>query len=109
MGKFKKGLFLGGLFGAAMMWLNTTKKGKNVRKQLVDNAADVYDDLSEKIMASESWKNMTKTKYVKMAQEYVDKYAIENGLADSTKKMVKKLVVSQWGNLKGQAKSKKRK
>ncbi len=28
MGKFKKGLFLGGLLGAGLMWLNATKKRK---------------------------------------------------------------------------------
>ena len=28
MGKFKKGVFFGSLLGASMMWMSTTKKGK---------------------------------------------------------------------------------
>ncbi|MBD3311276.1 MAG: hypothetical protein GF349_02110 [Candidatus Magasanikbacteria bacterium] len=108
MGRFKKGLFLGGLVGAIMMWLNTTTKGKKVRKQIVENSADVYEKLSDQIMSSESWDKMTKTKYAKMVQEYVDKYAVDNGLADNVKKTIKKLVVSQWGNLKKEAKTKKK-
>ena len=42
MGKFNKGVVLGGVLGAAIVWLNTTTKGKQYRTQLVDQAADIY-------------------------------------------------------------------
>ena len=104
MGKFKKGLCLGGLFGAGLMWLNTTKKGKEVREEMLDHAAEVYVKVKDQVLASDKYKNLTKSQYVKMVGEYVDKYAVKNGLADNVKKMVSKLVNAQWNNLKGQMK-----
>ena len=104
MGKFKKGLFFGGLLGAGMMWLNTTKKGKELRDEMLDHAAEVYVDLKDKVLASEKYKNLSKHEYIKMAHELVNKYAIDNGLAENVKKMVEKLVVAQWKNLKGEMK-----
>jgi len=106
MGKFKKGLFFGGLLGAGMMWLNTTKKGKQVREQMVDHAAEVYTGLKKQVLESAQYKNLTKSKYVAMTKQYVDKYAVQNGLADNVKKMVMKVVVAQWGKLKGELKKK---
>jgi len=96
MGKFKKGLFLGGLLGAGMMWLNATKKGKETRDQMLDYAADVYSDVKIKVMESDGWDKMTKTKYYKMVEEVVNKYAVENDLIDSIRDMVEKIVKAQW-------------
>ena len=104
MGKFKKGLFFGGLLGAGLMWLNATKKGKELRDEMLDHGAEVYVKLKEKVLSSNQYKDLTKNQYVKMAHEYVNKYAIDNGLADNVKKMVEKLVVAQWKNLKGEMK-----
>ncbi len=104
MGKFKKGLFLGGLLGAGMMWLNTTKKGKEMRDEMLDHSAEVYVGLKDKIMASDKYQKMTKHEYVKMVQELVNKYAIDNGLAENVKKMVEKLVIAQWNHLKSELK-----
>ncbi len=100
MGKFKKGLFLGGLLGAGLMWLNTTKKGKELREQMLDHAAEVYVKLKEGVLSSDQYKSLTKAKYVKLAKEYVDKYALENGLAENVKSMVMKVVLAQYKNLK---------
>lgn len=98
MGKFKHGLFLGGLLGAGLVWLNVTKKGKEVRGQLVDNAASVYTDVKEKILASEGWDKMTKSKYYKFVEQTVNKYAVENDLLDSMRDMIEKIVKAQWKN-----------
>jgi len=43
-----------------------------------------------------------------MAQQAVDKYAVRNGLADKTKKMMTKLVSTQWANLQKELKKKKK-
>ena len=106
MGKFKKGLFLGGLLGAGMVWMSTTKKGREMREKLLDHAATVYGQVKEKAMASDAWATMTKNKYVAMVQEAVDKYAVQSGLAESMKNLVVKLVSAQWKNLQGEAKKK---
>lgn len=100
MGKFKKGLFLGGLLGAGLMWLNATKKGKETRDQMLDYAADVYAQVKEKVQTSEGWDKMTKNKYYKMVEEAVNKYAVENDLVDSIRDMVEKIVKAQWKKAK---------
>ncbi|MFA7244572.1 MAG: hypothetical protein WC070_00095 [Candidatus Magasanikbacteria bacterium] len=99
MGKFKHGLFLGGLLGAGLVWLNATKKGKQVREELMDKASVVYLEVKEKIMASEGFDKMTKTKYYKFVEQAVNKYAVENDLLDSMRDMIEKVVKSQWKNL----------
>lgn len=104
MGKFKKGLCLGGLLGAGLVWLNTTKKGKELREIMLDRATDIYTDLKEKILSSEQYQKMTKNQYIKMVKEYIDKYAIDNGLAENVKNMVTKVVVAQWSNLQKELK-----
>jgi gas vesicle protein len=100
MGKFKKGLCLGGFLGAGLMWLNATTKGKKVREQMLDHSADIFVDMKKKAMISKEWKNMTKSKYIKLVQSYVDKYAKKNGLANNVQKLVKKVLIAQWSNIK---------
>ena len=107
MGKFKKGLFLGGLLGAGMMWLNISTKGKEVREQMLDHAAEVYTGLKNQVLGSAQYNNLTKSKYMAEVKKYVDKYAIQNGLADNVKKMVVKVVVAQWSKLKEEIKKEK--
>jgi gas vesicle protein len=100
MGRFKKGLFFGGLLGAGLMWLNTTKKGKQVREQIVDASADVYEEVKKKIAESGALENMTKNKYMDMVRDVVDTYATKTGMADNLKNMVSKMVGSQWKQIK---------
>ncbi len=49
MGSFKKGLFLGGLLGAGLVWLNTTVKGKQIREKILVHADALYIELKESI------------------------------------------------------------
>ncbi|MDD2656716.1 MAG: hypothetical protein PHQ18_04090 [Patescibacteria group bacterium] len=107
MGKFKHGLFLGGLLGAGLVWLNATKKGKEVRNDLMDNAATVYAEVKEKVISSEGWDKMTKTKYYKFVEQTVNKYAVENDLLDSMRDMIERVVKAQWKNLSKEAPKKK--
>ncbi len=100
MGKFNKGLSLGVLLGAGLVWLNATKKGKQTRDEMLDSAADIYADLKDKAMTSDEWKKMTKTKYYKMVETAVNKYAVENDLVDNMRDMVEKVVKAQWKNVK---------
>lgn len=107
MGKFKKGLFFGGLLGAGLMWMGTTKKGREMRDSLLDQAADVYEEVKTKVMKSDGWDKMTKQKYVAMVRDVVDTYAVQNGLAKEVKEMVVKVVGSQWKRLQAELKKKK--
>ena len=100
MGTFKKGALFGGILGAAVIWLNTSTKGKKYRDQLLDQATDIYKDVETKIQGSGAFDKMTKNKYVTLVKEAVDTYAIENGLAESTKKMIVTLISGQWTSVK---------
>jgi len=104
MGKFKGGLILGGLLGAGLMWLSTTAKGKEVREKLMDQTAEVYENLKKQILTSAQYKKLNKNEYVKLVKESVDKYAIKNGLAENVKNMVIKIVSAQWQNLQNEIK-----
>lgn len=100
MGKFKAGLFLGGLLGAGLAWLNLTQKGRETRDQMLDHAAKIYETLKEKVQASAEYKDLTKNQYIKLVKEYVDKYAIENGLAEKVKNIIIKVVSAQYNSIK---------
>ncbi|KKQ27733.1 MAG: hypothetical protein US42_C0006G0040 [Candidatus Magasanikbacteria bacterium GW2011_GWC2_37_14] len=104
MGKFKGGLLLGGLLGAGFMWLTVTKKGKEVREKLLDQAAEVYENLKKQVLVSPQYQKLSKSEYVTLVKEYVDKYAIQNGLAENAKNMVIKIVSAQWQNLQNEIK-----
>lgn len=99
MGKFKAGLFLGGLLGAWLAWLNLTQKGRETRDQMLDHAAKIYSAVKEKVQTSEQYKDLSKNEYVQMVKEYVDKYAIENGLAEKVKNVIIKVVSAQYKNI----------
>lgn len=102
MGNLKKGMFIGALIGAGLVWLNTTKKGKEVREQILNTAEDAYGRLKVEIKNSSTYHSLTKSEYVKLARKYVEKYAIDNGLADNVKNMVMKIVTAQWNNFKSE-------
>lgn len=109
MATFKKGMMLGGLLGLGLMWLNTTKKGKAMRDEMLGQAADLYADIKEKVLQSDAWENMTKNKYMAMVEEAVETYAVKNGLADKVKGIITQLLATQWKTLEKEVKKKKKK
>ncbi len=100
MGTFKKGLFFGGLVGAGIMWLATTKKGKEVREKMIDHASVAYEKLKAHLKASQAWKKMNKNTYVQMAREIVDTYALEAGLGPEVKNAVMRFLKTQLPRIK---------
>lgn len=96
MGTFKKGLMLGGILGAGLMWLNATTKGRAMRDELLKHAERVFEEVKK----SKQWEKLTKNQYVKAVEDAVNRYAVENDLSDSVRDMVEKLVKSQWKNAK---------
>lgn len=104
MGRFKKGFFMGSLIGAGLVWMTTTKKGREVRQQLLDHSGNVYEQVKQKAAESELWDKMTKQKYVALVREAVDKYAVQTGMSSHVKELVMKVVGKQWKTLQREMK-----
>ena len=100
MGTFKKGFVVGGLLGAGMMWLNTTKKGKETRAQVLEVSHTIYNQIEKEVLASKQWKSLSKSEFVARVTELVDTYAVENGLGADLKKLVVKVVATQYPRIK---------
>ncbi len=106
MGTIKKSLVLGSIMGAGLIWLTSTKKGKETRDQLLDHAADIYFDLKKKIQKIDKQYNVSKSAYVKMAKDTVNEYFDKHPLPGAIKDIVLKVVLSQWENLKEETQEK---
>lgn len=104
MGRLKNGLLVGSLLGAGLVWLNTTKKGRELRSQITQQAADIYGDVKEKAMASETWSKLSKANYVEMVKEAVDDYTKRHPVAEQAKIIITKILTAQWSNLQTQIK-----
>jgi len=102
MGNFKKGLFLGGLLGAAMMWLNATPKGKEMRAKLVEHLQPLYVQLKESIKQLEG---PTKEMYDALVERAVEEYAAKKELALDMKNMLIKELKKKWSNLEEEIKN----
>ncbi|HYE59730.1 MAG TPA: YtxH domain-containing protein [Candidatus Kapabacteria bacterium] len=105
--RFNKGLFVGGLVGAALVWLNATKKGKAVRDEVLDHAANVYDQVKERIMATDTWTTLSQSKYAAIVQDVVDSYARDRGLGENIRNMVDIIVRKQWRPMKREMKKRR--
>lgn len=103
MGKIKKTLVLGGLLGAGLVWLTGTKKGKEVREQILDYSADIYMDVKKKVEKMDKKYNISKSAFTKMVKETADAYFSKNPMAAAVKDVILKTVVSQWEHLKEEA------
>ncbi len=100
MGRFNKGLFFGSLFGAGLTWLAVTKKGKEVRGQLLDHMAVVYVEVKEKILSQEEWQKISQTEFVKRVEEIVARYGGAKKISRDVQRMIVKVVGSQYKTLK---------
>lgn len=103
MGAIKKSLVLGSIMGAGLIWLTSTKKGKEVRDQLLDQSAEIYLDLKKKIQKIDKQYNISKSAYVKMAKNAVNDYFDQHPFPAAVKDIVLKVVLSQWEHLKDEA------
>lgn len=100
MGKFNKGVLFGGLLGAGLMWLNTTKKGRTLRDEIVSHAADVYERVRLEVHNSKQFKHLSEHEYVQAVQKVVETYAIEHALSSKVKAVVAQLVAKEWPRFK---------
>lgn len=93
MGKFKKGLFLGGLIGAAAMWLNATPKGKEFRAKLAEHLNPLFNELKVSLKQLEG---PTREMYEALVERAVAEYAAKRELADEVKTQLIKQLKKKW-------------
>lgn len=97
MGRFKKGLFLGGLVGAALMWLNATPKGKEFRAKLAAHLDPLYAELKTSLKQLEG---PTREMYEALVERAVAEYAAKKELAAEMKNMLIKELKRKWNDLR---------
>lgn len=93
MGNFKRGLFLGGLLGAALMWLNATPKGKELRAKIADHLEPLYNELKESIKKLEG---PTKEMYDALVERAVEEYSAKKKLALDMKAVLIRKLKKKW-------------
>lgn len=96
MGNFKRGLFLGGLLGAVLMWLNATPKGKEMRAKLMAHVEPLFNELKESIKKLEG---PTKEMYDALVERAVEEYAAKKQLAAEMKDVLVRELKKKWKNL----------
>jgi len=106
MGVIKKTLVMGGLMGAGLIWLTSTKKGKEVRDQLLDQSAEIYLSLKKKAVKLDKRYNITKSQYIKIAKESMDEYFKKHPIPAAMKGIIQNVVISQWETFKEEAQDK---
>jgi len=103
MGNFKRGLFFGGLLGAALMWLNVTPKGKEMRAKLMSEADYLFKELKESLKKLEG---PTREMYDALVERAVEEYAVKKEMAMDKKNMLMKELKKRWENLAADLKNK---
>lgn len=93
MGKFNKGLFLGGLVGAALMWLNATPKGREMREKMMGQANDLFDQLKESLKKLDG---PTKEMYDALVERAVEEYAAKKDMAVEMKNQLVRELKKRW-------------
>ncbi len=103
MGNFKRGLFLGGLLGAGLMWLNVTPKGREMRAKLMAYAEPMYNELKENIKKLEG---PTKEMYEALVARAVEEIAAKKEMAGEMKMMLVRELSKRWKRLEKELKKK---
>lgn len=103
MGNFKKGLFVGGLLGAAAMWLNATPKGREMRAKMVEQVNALYGELKTSLMQLDG---PTREMYDALVERAVEEYAAKKEMAVDMKNMLVKQLKKKWCELQKDLKKK---
>ena len=107
MGRFKKGLVLGGLVGAGLAWMALTPAGRKLRDRLLDESVVLYEQVKKKALASQAWKDLNEQKYVALVRETVDKYVTKNPAARKAKDLLVKVLAAQWSRIQAEVRRRK--
>ncbi len=101
MGRFNKGLFLGGLLGAALLWLNATPKGKEMREKMMGQANDLYAQLKESLKKLDG---PTREMYDALVERAVEEYAAKKEMAVEMKNQLVRELKKRWKELEKEIK-----
>ena len=101
MGKFKKGLIVGGAIGAFLTWLNVTPKGKELRSKILEHTDALYDQLRESIKQLDG---PTKEMYDALVERAVAEYADKKEIAVEMKAKLIKELQKRWDGLQKELK-----
>lgn len=101
MGKFNKGLLLGGVLGAFLMWLNATPKGKEMRSKLAEHLNPLFNELKESIKQLEG---PTKEMYDALVERAVAEYSAKKELAVEIKNMLIRQLKKKWCEIENEIK-----
>ena len=96
MGKFNKGLVLGGLVGAALMWLNATPKGKELRLKLRLHAEPLFNELK---LSLKQLEGPTREMYDALVERAVEEYGAKKELASDVKMLLVKELKRRWKSI----------
>jgi len=103
MGRFKKGLFLGGLMGAALMWLNATPKGKEMRAKIIEHLNPLYNELKVSIKQLDG---PTKEMWDALVERAVAEYSAKKEMAEEMKDQLIRQLKKKWHELEKEVKKK---
>lgn len=101
MGRFKKGLFLGGLLGATLMWLNATPKGKEMRAKVGEYLDPLYRELKSSLAQLEG---PTREMYEALVDRAVEEYAVKKEMASDMKAVLIRKLKKKWVDLEKEIK-----
>ena len=96
MGRFKKGLVVGGIIGAGLMWLNATVKGKEYRAKLMAYMDPLYNELKESIKKLEG---PTREMWDALVERAVEEFAAKKEMALDMKNNLIKELQKKWDKL----------
>ncbi len=98
--KHSQKFVVGGLLGAAIMWLFTTTKGRAAKEKMEGEAATLFLDMKKTVLASPTWKQFTRHQYVRLVKQMVKEYTKKHHLAKNVEKFLTSLLTRQWEVLK---------
>ena len=87
---------LGGLMGAAAIWLNCTPKGREMRAKMMEHVEPLYNELKESL---KQLQGPTKEMYDALVDRAVEEYAAKKEMAAEMKNMVIRELKKRWTNL----------
>lgn len=96
MGRFNKGLFLGGLLGATLMWMNVTPKGKEMRSKIAAHLEPLFNELKSSLMQLEG---PTKEMYDALVERAVAEYGVRKELAEDVQAVLIRELKKRWSKL----------
>jgi gas vesicle protein len=101
MGKFNKGLVLGGVLGAALVWLNVSPKGKELRAKATQHLEPLFNQLKESLGQLEG---PTREMYDALVERAVEEYASKKEIAQDLKTALVRELKKRWKDVEAELK-----